>query len=154
MQRGQPSILWIRGQARKEREHGRLHVCAGKSASAGFSHGSPGSSHPITSSGVATENLPDLLQFRRCSDGEQYGFFGVFDGHGGPAAASFVKENLFVKLENDPNFPHDMPAALSAHPNPVTMTRHAYRSTVIKCYILLLTGLSSFCSERLPRDGQ
>lgn len=53
------------------------------------------------------------LQFKRCSNGEQFGFFGVFDGHGGPGAAEFVKSHLFIKLEGHPSFPTDMSTALS-----------------------------------------
>lgn len=73
----------------------------------------------VTSSVPCANPGAPFLQFKRCRNGEQYGFFGVFDGHGGPAAASFVKDNLFVKLESDSNFPDDMPTALSAHSRPL-----------------------------------
>jgi hypothetical protein len=43
----------------------------------------------------------------------------VFDGHGGPGAAEYVQTHLFVKLENDANFPRDMAAALSTFSNPL-----------------------------------
>ena len=54
------------------------------------------------------------LQFKRCRNGEVFGFFGVFDGHGGPGAARYVRDNLFVSLEQDKCFPNDMYSALSA----------------------------------------
>ncbi|KAK9914888.1 hypothetical protein WJX75_001932 [Coccomyxa subellipsoidea] len=40
------------------------------------------------------------------------GLFGVFDGHGGPHAADFVRANLFDSLLGNPNFPSDVPMAL------------------------------------------
>lgn len=59
-------------------------------------------------------NMEDFLhaQFKRCANGEVFGFFGVFDGHGGPAAAEFVKRNLFVKLEQQAMFPAQMEDAI------------------------------------------
>lgn len=61
-------------------------------------------------------NMEDFTfaQFKRCSNGEQFGFFGVFDGHGGPGAAEFVKSHLFIKLEGHPSFPTDMSTALKS----------------------------------------
>jgi serine/threonine protein phosphatase PrpC len=53
------------------------------------------------------------MQFKRGANGEVYGFFGVFDGHGGATAANFVKENLFINLQKHEKFPNDMEAALS-----------------------------------------
>ncbi|GAX74792.1 hypothetical protein CEUSTIGMA_g2239.t1 [Chlamydomonas eustigma] len=47
----------------------------------------------------------------RC--GEVIGFFGVFDGHGGPNAAHYVKTNLFNNLLQHAKFPSDMQAAVS-----------------------------------------
>ncbi|CAL8468810.1 g8351 [Coccomyxa elongata] len=40
------------------------------------------------------------------------GLFGVFDGHGGPHAADFVRANLFDSLLKNPNFPTDVSTAL------------------------------------------
>lgn len=60
------------------------------------------------------QNRLRIVQFKRCSSGELFGFFGVFDGHGGAAAANFVKDRLFANLENHAKFPRDMDAALSA----------------------------------------
>lgn len=40
------------------------------------------------------------------------GFFGVFDGHGGPAAASFVKARLFETLLGNQHYLTDMHMAL------------------------------------------
>ncbi|CAL5221808.1 g4064 [Coccomyxa viridis] len=40
------------------------------------------------------------------------GLFGVFDGHGGPNAADFVRNNLFDSLLSNPKFPNDIKTAL------------------------------------------
>ena len=55
-----------------------------------------------------------LVQFKQVANGDTCGFFGVFDGHGGPSAAEFVKHNLFAVLQRNAHFPGDMPTALSA----------------------------------------
>ena len=54
------------------------------------------------------------MQFKRCANGEVYGFFGVFDGHGGSSAAEYVRDHLFRNIESNPHFPTDMETALSA----------------------------------------
>lgn len=43
-------------------------------------------------------------QFKRHQNGEEVGFFGVFDGHGGADAANYVRLNLFNNVLNNPNF--------------------------------------------------
>jgi protein phosphatase 1L len=44
-------------------------------------------------------------QFKRDpTTGEPVGCFGVFDGHGGPNAADFVRQNLFDSLLKNPKF--------------------------------------------------
>lgn len=66
--------------------------------------------------GTATSGLfrpIPCMQFKKGANGEVYGFFGVFDGHGGATAANFVKENLFINLQKHEKFPNDMEAALS-----------------------------------------
>ncbi|EIE22236.1 protein phosphatase 2C catalytic subunit [Coccomyxa subellipsoidea C-169] len=40
------------------------------------------------------------------------GLFGIFDGHGGPHAADFVRENLFDSLLSNAQFPSDVSLAL------------------------------------------
>jgi hypothetical protein len=69
----------------------------------------------IASKQLKGSDIPQIfhVQFKRCANGEVYGFFGVFDGHGGAMAANFVKDNLFVNLEKHEKFPDDMDAALS-----------------------------------------
>lgn len=34
----------------------------------------------------------------------EYAFFGIFDGHGGPQAASYAKEHLLDSIVNQRNF--------------------------------------------------
>lgn len=43
---------------------------------------------------------------------QQVGCFGVFDGHGGPAAAAYVRENLFKNLLQHEAFETNTPRAL------------------------------------------
>ncbi|KAK9805433.1 hypothetical protein WJX73_006037 [Symbiochloris irregularis] len=40
------------------------------------------------------------------------GLFGVFDGHGGPNAADFVRQTLFERFVSNPNFTKDLKTAL------------------------------------------
>ncbi|CAG9461438.1 unnamed protein product [Pedinophyceae sp. YPF-701] len=49
---------------------------------------------------------------REAHSGEQVGCFGVYDGHGGSAAAEFVKEHLFRNLLKSPKFQTDVPGAI------------------------------------------
>lgn len=51
-------------------------------------------------------------QFKRDDSGNPVGLFGVFDGHGGPNAASFVQSTLFESLMANPKFSTDMKTAL------------------------------------------
>lgn len=44
--------------------------------------------------------------------GEVVGLFGVFDGHGGPNAADFVRSNLFINLLRHTKFNTDVTTAL------------------------------------------
>lgn len=45
--------------------------------------------------------------------GEIVGLFGVFDGHGGPHAADFVRGNLFKNLLQHAKFPADLQGAIA-----------------------------------------
>ncbi|CAN6475953.1 unnamed protein product [Victoria cruziana] len=45
-------------------------------------------------------------------DGQMVAFFGVFDGHGGPGAAEYLKLNLFNNLVHHPNFLKDTKSAI------------------------------------------
>uniref|UniRef100_A0A7R9VJQ1 protein-serine/threonine phosphatase n=1 Tax=Chlamydomonas euryale TaxID=1486919 RepID=A0A7R9VJQ1_9CHLO len=47
-----------------------------------------------------------------CSSGEKVGLFGVFDGHGGPNAADFVKTNLMKTILTNQKFPADLEGAV------------------------------------------
>ncbi|GBF90916.1 phosphatase 2C catalytic subunit [Raphidocelis subcapitata] len=44
---------------------------------------------------------------------EQIGLFGVFDGHGGPDAAQYVRNNLFTNLLSNARFAEDPKAAIT-----------------------------------------
>ncbi|KAF0932040.1 hypothetical protein E2562_007845 [Oryza meyeriana var. granulata] len=46
-------------------------------------------------------------------NGQRVGLFGVFDGHGGPLAAEYLKENLFENLVKHPEFLKDTKLAIS-----------------------------------------
>uniref|UniRef100_A0A0E0BY96 protein-serine/threonine phosphatase n=1 Tax=Oryza meridionalis TaxID=40149 RepID=A0A0E0BY96_9ORYZ len=46
-------------------------------------------------------------------DGQAVSLFGVFDGHGGPRAAEYLKENLFENLLKHPEFLTDTKLAIS-----------------------------------------
>lgn len=43
--------------------------------------------------------------------GERIGMFGIFDGHGGPNAADYVRNSLYKNLAQHPSFPQDMATA-------------------------------------------
>ncbi|MEW5299740.1 MAG: hypothetical protein WDW36_002724 [Sanguina aurantia] len=59
-------------------------------------------------------------QFKRDSRlGEAVGLFGIFDGHGGPNAADYVRSNLFINIMSHQKFVGDLPGA----------TAEAYEST-------------------------
>mmetsp|Transcript_41375 Transcript_41375/g.74404 ORF Transcript_41375/g.74404 Transcript_41375/m.74404 type:complete len:302 (-) Transcript_41375:953-1858(-) len=45
--------------------------------------------------------------------GQVVGFFGVFDGHGGPAAADYVRSNVFLNLLQHKAFGADLHTAIS-----------------------------------------
>ncbi|KAL6758030.1 protein phosphatase 2C catalytic subunit [Haematococcus lacustris] len=45
--------------------------------------------------------------------GVMCGLFGIFDGHGGPNAADFVRSNLFINLFQNYKFPTDVCAAIT-----------------------------------------
>lgn len=45
-------------------------------------------------------------------NGTEVGLFGVFDGHGGPAAAEFVKSNLFKNMLKSDRFADDLHKAI------------------------------------------
>jgi protein phosphatase 1L len=44
---------------------------------------------------------------------QHVGCFGVFDGHGGPCAAAFVRDRLFASLLSHESFPRDLMKALA-----------------------------------------
>ncbi|GIL71018.1 hypothetical protein Vretimale_4095 [Volvox reticuliferus] len=45
--------------------------------------------------------------------GQLYGLFGIFDGHGGPHAADYVRSNLFVNMMHSNKFISDLPACVA-----------------------------------------
>ncbi|KAJ0976820.1 hypothetical protein J5N97_012294 [Dioscorea zingiberensis] len=45
-------------------------------------------------------------------DGQMVAFFGVFDGHGGPQVAEYLKNNLFKNVSNHPDFTNDTKSAI------------------------------------------
>eukprot|EP00195_Chlamydomonas_chlamydogama_P006956 CAMPEP_0202890740 /NCGR_PEP_ID=MMETSP1392-20130828/1052_1 /ASSEMBLY_ACC=CAM_ASM_000868 /TAXON_ID=225041 /ORGANISM="Chlamydomonas chlamydogama, Strain SAG 11-48b" /LENGTH=238 /DNA_ID=CAMNT_0049574365 /DNA_START=401 /DNA_END=1117 /DNA_ORIENTATION=- len=45
--------------------------------------------------------------------GEVVGLFGVFDGHGGPNAADYVRSNLFINLMQHAKFNSDLQSAIA-----------------------------------------
>lgn len=60
-------------------------------------------------------NMEDFLQAkfsRHPTTDATVGFFGVFDGHGGPGAAAYVQENLWKTLKSNNNFDSDIKQAL------------------------------------------
>ena len=48
------------------------------------------------------------------SEGLETGCFGVFDGHGGPAAAEFVRNHLFTNLLEHASFGDNLFKAMGA----------------------------------------
>ncbi|XP_039123872.1 probable protein phosphatase 2C 11 [Dioscorea cayenensis subsp. rotundata] len=46
-------------------------------------------------------------------DGQMAAFFGVFDGHGGPRVAEYLKNNLFKNVSNHPEFVNDTKSAIA-----------------------------------------
>ncbi|EFN56436.1 hypothetical protein CHLNCDRAFT_35180 [Chlorella variabilis] len=50
---------------------------------------------------------------RHDETGEDVGCFGVFDGHGGPSAARFVRDNLFTNLLNHQMFSRNLAKAVA-----------------------------------------
>lgn len=60
-------------------------------------------------------NMEDFhhAQFKRdAKSGEVVGLFGVFDGHGGPNAADYVRSNLFVNVLQHNKFTSDLKSAI------------------------------------------
>jgi len=52
-------------------------------------------------------------QFKRDPrSGTVWGFFGVFDGHGGAAAADYVRSNVFINLMQHKSFQTDLHTAI------------------------------------------
>ncbi|GLC37793.1 putative protein phosphatase 2C 59 [Pleodorina starrii] len=45
--------------------------------------------------------------------GQWYGLFGIFDGHGGPHAADYVRSNLFVNMMQSNKFISDLSACVA-----------------------------------------
>lgn len=61
-------------------------------------------------------NMEDFhhSQFKRDPrTGEMIGLFGVFDGHGGPNAADYVRSNLFINLMQHAKFSSDLVDAIT-----------------------------------------
>jgi protein phosphatase 1G len=93
-------------------------------ASANPSPSSPSSSTPATTHGSyfgmclrqgRRSTMEDFAQARwlRCGrTGQEFGYFAVFDGHGGAHAASFVARELIGAVTQHEAFPADLPAAL------------------------------------------
>ncbi|KAG1678586.1 hypothetical protein FOA52_012593 [Chlamydomonas sp. UWO 241] len=53
-------------------------------------------------------------EFKKCAKtGEMTGMYGVFDGHGGPNAADYVRSNLFKNLQQHPKYPQDIAGAIA-----------------------------------------
>jgi protein phosphatase 1L len=60
-------------------------------------------------------SMEDFLQAKfsqHPTNGSTVGFFGVFDGHGGPGAAAYVQENLWKTLQSHDKFDADIKQAL------------------------------------------
>lgn len=53
-------------------------------------------------------------QFKRHKNGDVVGFFGIFDGHGGPGCARYVRDNLLNNLLEHPRFVSDLREATEA----------------------------------------
>ncbi|EFJ17647.1 hypothetical protein SELMODRAFT_146683 [Selaginella moellendorffii] len=59
-------------------------------------------------------SMEDFIEARIAKvDGQEVGLFGVFDGHGGPRAAEFVKKNLFQNVISHPQFTSDIKFAIA-----------------------------------------
>jgi len=58
-------------------------------------------------------NMEDFVcaQFKKLNS-TTYGLFGIFDGHGGPAAADYVRGNLFTNMLSHPRFEDDVVTAV------------------------------------------
>lgn len=59
------------------------------------------------------EDFHHAMYKRDSRTGENIGLFGVFDGHGGPNAADYVRSNLFVNLMSSHKFISDLPKAIT-----------------------------------------
>jgi len=73
--------------------------------------------------------------------GETVGLFGVFDGHGGPNAADFVRSNLFKNLLQHPKWPGDIQRAIGEE----SCVRHAIVMLLSKCCMHVQILLSLAC---------
>nr|XP_043617661.1 probable protein phosphatase 2C 76 [Erigeron canadensis] len=58
--------------------------------------------------------MEDFFDIKTCKiDGQTVCLFGIFDGHGGSRAAEYLKQNLFNKLMDHPEFMTDTKKAIS-----------------------------------------
>lgn len=51
-------------------------------------------------------------QFHKDDEGQDVGAFAVFDGHGGPVAAKFVRDHLFKNLLGHEHFGRNLAKAV------------------------------------------
>nr|VDC67957.1 unnamed protein product [Brassica rapa] len=71
-------------------------------------------SYGYASSAGKRSSMEDFFETRIDGiDGEIVGLFGVFDGHGGAAAAEYLKRHLFSNLITHPNFISDTKSAIA-----------------------------------------
>ncbi|KAJ4887891.1 putative protein phosphatase 2C 71 [Raphanus sativus] len=71
-------------------------------------------SYGYASSAGKRSSMEDFFETRIDGiDGEIVGLFGVFDGHGGAAAAEYLKRHLFSNLITHPNFITDTKSAIA-----------------------------------------
>ena len=60
--------------------------------------------------------VEDLLELRdgKNDSNTKWGFYGVFDGHGGDVCSTYVAANLHKNIIAEESFPEDIPAAMEA----------------------------------------
>ena len=61
-----------------------------------------GESHP-----GGHKHMEDYISIKSETEGEEQGFLGVFDGHGGKEAAEFASENLRKAIKSETGFSSD-----------------------------------------------
>eukprot|EP00891_Asterochloris_glomerata_P003136 jgi/Astpho2/3136/Aster-03419 len=76
-------------------------------------HQAGGQKHAVRSEHMTSSCCRQDQRFKKHPQtGEEVGCFGVFDGHGGPNAADFVRQNLFDSLLKNSKFTSDLGTAL------------------------------------------